>query len=728
MLVSNNVFKNRYVWDGSQTNFPISFPFLDNNHIQVWYAQPGQPDTDAVILGKENYTITGAGNPAGGVLTRTTAWAVGATIAIVRNVPITQLHQYTQYDNFPAESHEDALAKLTMIDQQQQELLNRSVKLPATDPRSPEEYAQDLLGARDEAKYWAEYAEKQADRTVQVPSETKVLASDSVTPRTLADRFADIINVKDFGAKGDGVSDDTASFRAAVAAAQGRTIFVPSGSYVLTGHIDGGDFWSDKPIEYNDGLVTIDNLNSLAANKFQSSLDIKKIVDYSISSSEYKALQGICRHANIIYFSLIIDDTKQRIVSFNIYTQSVVKSADFTNLGHANSIAYRNGYLYISVMGNSIVKINAETLVQDSIFTLPYNAWRIGYDPISDRFAVAGNEFYIYDYNFSEISKRKIPVPSSEDAKQTTQGLAYYAGVLYVPYSAISSRKGIVQTNSVVAYNQSGSILNYWYIGGGYGELEDIEVDSKKITFGFNTDCETNVTFYEADYTRAAWEPNSLASIQADQYNIYTISTKEHTIYCDSEVTALGDGTQERPFKRIKDAIQAIRNAKTKYSMLILQLTGNFSSEGPVFINALDQFLYIREGTLHSLYMYSCSAIRVAGVSFVGYPGNNYNNVYAEHSVVDFRNCNFYGDVEKSSAIVANRSDIYLTLPNYFYNHLYAGKIYSSDLTVGTNQSFSACQKTLTLYNETIARIIPNSVDSHLRNDGTSIILTYGTK
>ena len=66
MLVSNNVFNNRYVWDGSQTNFPISFPFLDNNHIQVWYAQPGQPDTNAVILGKENYTITGAGNPAGG--------------------------------------------------------------------------------------------------------------------------------------------------------------------------------------------------------------------------------------------------------------------------------------------------------------------------------------------------------------------------------------------------------------------------------------------------------------------------------------------------------------------------------------------------------------------------------------------------------------------------------------------------------------------------------------
>lgn len=145
MLVSNNVFKNRYVWDGSQTNFPISFPFLDNNHIQVWYAQPGQPDTDAVILGKENYTITGAGNPAGGVLTRTTGWAVGATIAIVRNVPITQLHQYTQYDNFPAESHEDALAKLTMICQQLDEICLRAMTVPVTSEKNPQEYWQDIL-------------------------------------------------------------------------------------------------------------------------------------------------------------------------------------------------------------------------------------------------------------------------------------------------------------------------------------------------------------------------------------------------------------------------------------------------------------------------------------------------------------------------------------------------------------------------------------------------------
>ena len=145
MLISNNVFKNRYVWDGSQTNFPISFPFLDNSHIQVWYAMPGKPDTDAAILDQQYYSVTGAGNPVGGVLTRTKPWDVGATIAIVRNVPITQLHQYTQYDNFPAKSHEDALAKLTMICQQLDEICSRAMTVPITSEKNPQEYWQYIL-------------------------------------------------------------------------------------------------------------------------------------------------------------------------------------------------------------------------------------------------------------------------------------------------------------------------------------------------------------------------------------------------------------------------------------------------------------------------------------------------------------------------------------------------------------------------------------------------------
>lgn len=58
---------------------------------------------------------------------------------------------------------------------------------------------------------------------------SSVTATGSTTARTLANRFADVVNVKDFGAVGDNVTDDSAAFNAAIAAS--RTIVVPSGVY-----------------------------------------------------------------------------------------------------------------------------------------------------------------------------------------------------------------------------------------------------------------------------------------------------------------------------------------------------------------------------------------------------------------------------------------------------------------------------------------------------------------
>lgn len=59
-----------------------------------------------------------------------------------------------------------------------------------------------------------------------------VTALGSTTSRSLKDRFAETVNVKDFGAVGDGVVDDTAAIQAAIlATTTGKTIFFPSGTY-----------------------------------------------------------------------------------------------------------------------------------------------------------------------------------------------------------------------------------------------------------------------------------------------------------------------------------------------------------------------------------------------------------------------------------------------------------------------------------------------------------------
>jgi polygalacturonase len=59
--------------------------------------------------------------------------------------------------------------------------------------------------------------------------------SASAVPRTIQDKEREAVSVKDFGAKGDGVTDDTAKLQSAInyAATTGAKIFFPLGTYII---------------------------------------------------------------------------------------------------------------------------------------------------------------------------------------------------------------------------------------------------------------------------------------------------------------------------------------------------------------------------------------------------------------------------------------------------------------------------------------------------------------
>ena len=91
----------------------------------------------------------------------------------------------------------------------------------------------------------------------------QVLANGTMTPRGLSTRFADIINVKDFGAKGDGVHDDTKAWELWQAALErGGVGYIPSGQYRVNGIIrsivqgcfgNGVDHVMDASVYQGDG-------------------------------------------------------------------------------------------------------------------------------------------------------------------------------------------------------------------------------------------------------------------------------------------------------------------------------------------------------------------------------------------------------------------------------------------------------------------------------------------
>ena len=95
-----------------------------------------------------------------------------------------------------------------------------------------------------------------------------VTATGTTTPRTLPDRFAETVSVKDFGAVGDGVTDDTAAIQAAVNAAAniglGTRVYLPSGQYKISSEIT---VTNTKIVLYGDGIdATIIRQTSATAN------------------------------------------------------------------------------------------------------------------------------------------------------------------------------------------------------------------------------------------------------------------------------------------------------------------------------------------------------------------------------------------------------------------------------------------------------------------------------
>jgi len=141
MTVSSLTTKNSYSGNASTSAFSYTFKIFDDDDVTV-IIRTDSTGTETVKTKTTHYTVSGVGNAGGGTITFTSGNipASGETVLLLRNTPLTQATDYTPNDPFPAATHEDALDKLTLISQDTQEEIDRSIKLSRANTMTSTEF------------------------------------------------------------------------------------------------------------------------------------------------------------------------------------------------------------------------------------------------------------------------------------------------------------------------------------------------------------------------------------------------------------------------------------------------------------------------------------------------------------------------------------------------------------------------------------------------------------
>ena len=121
MTLSTTSSVQKYNGDGATTVFAFPYEFFAAAHLQVSLVDiaSGTVTPQTIVT---NYTVSGAGNPAGGAVTMLVAPALGQRLNIQRVVPLLQTVDFQSGDTFSPTTLDQALDYITMALQQIEDL------------------------------------------------------------------------------------------------------------------------------------------------------------------------------------------------------------------------------------------------------------------------------------------------------------------------------------------------------------------------------------------------------------------------------------------------------------------------------------------------------------------------------------------------------------------------------------------------------------------------------
>jgi len=283
-----------------------------------------------------------------------------------------------------------AYAGQTTVDKRDiNELVNQARTLKTDIDNKQTSIASNAIKATDAAKR-AEVAANKAEQ-IALPNGggliTKTEADTKFIPK---DSLYGIVSVKDFGAVGDGVADDTAAFKRANDNLKNKILLIPNGIYKVNEHV------SFDTVDSVMDMGTYNNIKPFYPTetpmlKGASNIAFVKNIQYG---DEVNQCQGFTYNEKKNVFVLACingDGTKQNLYELNPDTFEIVgtyKFSDPDKMGHCNTMCY-NKYtnkIYLAnglKNGNNLSVFNADTMTFEKTITLNERVFNIGYDPIT---------------------------------------------------------------------------------------------------------------------------------------------------------------------------------------------------------------------------------------------------------------------------------------------------------------------------------------------------------
>lgn len=276
----------------------------------------------------------------------------------------------------------------------------------------------------------AEDAAKRAEAAAAKAEEIAIPGGKGIVTKTEADAkyigkesLNGIVSIKDFGAVGDGVADDTAAFKRANDNLKNKILLVPNGQYKLTEHLtfntvgsvmDMGVYTNIKPYYPTETPML----------KGASNIAFVKNITYD---AEVNQCQGFTYNSKKNVFVLACingEGTNQILYELNPDTFEKVGTYKFTDserLGHCNTMTYNRftNKIYLAnglKNGNNITVINADTMAIENTITLQEKVFNIDYDPITRTYVsivpIAGNQrvrtINLYNDEFKKLKTYQV--------------------------------------------------------------------------------------------------------------------------------------------------------------------------------------------------------------------------------------------------------------------------------------------------------------------------------